>query len=61
MKVSVVKVGGDRRMSVFGRLNVRWEESCEVEEGVSRIEGGILEEKMDELGGVTREIDQLLF
>ena len=37
---SVVAVGGDRRMPVFGRLNDRGVESYEVEEGMSKMKGG---------------------
>ena len=40
LQVSVVAVGGDRRMPVFGRLNDRGVESCEVEEGMNKMKGG---------------------
>ena len=40
VQASVVAVGGDRRMLVFGRLNDRRMESCEVEEGMSKVKGG---------------------
>ena len=39
VQASVVAVGGDRRMPVIGRLNVRGVESNEVEEGLSKIKG----------------------
>ena len=40
VKTNIVAVGGDRRMPVFGRLNDREVESCEVEEGMSKMKGG---------------------
>ena len=40
VQASVVAVGGDRRMPVFGRLNDRGVESYEVEEGMSKMRGG---------------------
>ena len=33
-------VGADRKMPVFGRLNDRGVESCEVEEGMNKMKGG---------------------
>ena len=40
VRPSVVAVGGDRRMPVFGKLNDRGVESYEVEDGMSKIKGG---------------------
>ena len=40
VQASVVAVGGDRRMPLFGRLNDRGVESYEVEEGMSKIKCG---------------------
>ena len=40
VQASVVAIGGDRRMLVFGRLNDRWVESSELEKGMSKIKGG---------------------
>ena len=36
---SVVVVGGDRRLPVFGMLNNRWAESYNVEEVMSKMKG----------------------
>ena len=40
LQASIVAVGGNRRMPVFGRLNGRGEKSYEVEEGMSKMKGG---------------------
>ena len=40
MQASVVAVGGDRRMTVFGRLNYIGVKSYEGEEGMSKMKGG---------------------
>ena len=40
VQASVVAVGCDRRMPVYGRLNDRGLESCEVEEGRRNMKGG---------------------
>ena len=39
VQASVVVIGGDRRMPVFGRLNDRAVESYEVDEGMSKMKG----------------------
>ena len=39
-QASIVAVGGGRKMPVFGRLNEREVESCEVEEGMSKVKEG---------------------
>ena len=69
VQASVVAVGGDRRMPVFGRLNDRGVESYEVEEGMNKMKGGKapgLDQCAVEIlrkGGrsMARAIDQLLF
>ena len=39
VQASVVAVGGDIRMPVFGMLNNRWAESYNVEEVMSKMKG----------------------
>ena len=40
VQANVVAVGSDRKMLVFGRLNDRGVESCEVEEGMCKMKSG---------------------